>query len=222
MPRRAMRATLVAWRQHRQRPLRTSRRLCAGTRGVACGGRSWSTGRVRWPRSRSSRSVSAGCCTSWAPRPRAIRSGAPRSRCWPRSWRSRSPTRSSSTTTWASTRSRWSRWSGRWRSGEELAGAVIGLMFSGGAALEAAASQRARRELTALVQRAPEGRASARRRARCEDVPVDAVQAGDVVVVRTGRGDPGRRHGRQRRGGGRHEHAQRRAAAGHAALRACR
>ena len=38
---------------------------------------------------------------------------------------------------------------------EELAGAVIGLMFSGGAALEAAASRRARRELTLLVQRAP-------------------------------------------------------------------
>ncbi len=32
--------------------------------------------------------------------------------------------------------------------GQELAGAVIGLMFSGGAALEAAASHRARRELT--------------------------------------------------------------------------
>src|SRR3954468_10803842 len=39
--------------------------------------------------------------------------------------------------------------------GEELAGAVIGLMFSGGAALEAAASRRARRELTQLVERAP-------------------------------------------------------------------
>jgi cation transport ATPase len=38
--------------------------------------------------------------------------------------------------------------------GEELAGVVIGLMFSGGAALDAIASQRARRELTALVQRA--------------------------------------------------------------------
>ena len=38
---------------------------------------------------------------------------------------------------------------------EELAGAVIGLMFTGGAALEAAASQRARRELTRLVERAP-------------------------------------------------------------------
>jgi cation transport ATPase len=38
---------------------------------------------------------------------------------------------------------------------EELAGAVIGLMFSGGAALETAATHRARRELTRLVERAP-------------------------------------------------------------------
>ena len=37
--------------------------------------------------------------------------------------------------------------------GQELAGAVVGLMFSGGAALEDFASARARRELTALIQR---------------------------------------------------------------------
>ena len=47
--------------------------------------------------------------------------------------------------------------------GEELAGAVIGLMFSGGAALESAASHRARRELTALVAARAAGRAAARR-----------------------------------------------------------
>ena len=40
--------------------------------------------------------------------------------------------------------------------GEELAGAVIGLMFSGGAALEAARRARARRELTRWSQRAPQ------------------------------------------------------------------
>ena len=69
--------------------------------------------------------------------------------------------------------------------GEELAGAVIGLMFTGGAALESAASRRARRELTALVARAP---TEARRRVgdRIEDVPIARVAAGDVVVVRTG------------------------------------
>ncbi len=69
--------------------------------------------------------------------------------------------------------------------GEELAGAVIGLMFSGGAALEAAASRRARRELTALLERAPR-HAQVRRDGRLEEVPVEAVRTGDVVLVRTG------------------------------------
>lgn len=68
---------------------------------------------------------------------------------------------------------------------QELAGAIVGLMFSGGAALEDMASTRARRELTALVQRAPK---TARRRVgdHIEKVPVEQVQAGDVIVVRTG------------------------------------
>jgi heavy metal translocating P-type ATPase len=68
---------------------------------------------------------------------------------------------------------------------QELAGAIVGLMFSGGAALEDVASTRARRELTALIQRAPK---VAQRRVGdlIEQVPVEQVQAGDVVVVRTG------------------------------------
>jgi len=69
--------------------------------------------------------------------------------------------------------------------GEELAGAVVGLMFTGGAALEAAASRRARRELTALVSRAPR-LASVRVGDEIREVPVEQVQPGDVVVVRTG------------------------------------
>jgi heavy metal translocating P-type ATPase len=69
--------------------------------------------------------------------------------------------------------------------GEELAGVVIGLMFSGGEALEAAASRRARRELTALVQRAPKV-AWLRVDSGLEEVAVEQVEAGDVVVVRTG------------------------------------
>jgi len=69
--------------------------------------------------------------------------------------------------------------------GEELAGAVIALMFSGGAALEAAASRRARRELTALVQRAPK-RAQVRVGSELREVAVEDVQVGQVVVVRTG------------------------------------
>jgi len=68
---------------------------------------------------------------------------------------------------------------------EELAGAVIGLMFSGGAALEAAAAQRARRELTRLVERAPRV-AQLRIDATLREVPVGDVQPGDTVVVRTG------------------------------------
>jgi heavy metal translocating P-type ATPase len=69
--------------------------------------------------------------------------------------------------------------------GEELAGVVIGLMFSGGEALEAAASRRARRELTALVQRAPKV-AWLRVDVGLEEVPVEQVEANDVVLVRTG------------------------------------
>ena len=69
--------------------------------------------------------------------------------------------------------------------GEELVGLVIGLMFSGGASLEAVASRRARRELTALVQRAPKV-AQLRLDDRLEEVAVDRVQAGDVVLVRAG------------------------------------
>ena len=69
--------------------------------------------------------------------------------------------------------------------GQELAGLVIGLMFSGGATLEAVASRRARRELTALVQRAPKV-AQLRVDDRLEAVPAERVQVGDVVLVRIG------------------------------------
>jgi heavy metal translocating P-type ATPase len=69
--------------------------------------------------------------------------------------------------------------------GQELAGLVIGLMFSGGAALEAVASRRARRELTALVQRAPKV-AQLRVGDALREVPAERVEIGDVVVVRTG------------------------------------
>ena len=69
--------------------------------------------------------------------------------------------------------------------GQELAGLIVGLMFSGGSALEDLASTRARRELTALVERAP--KVTQRRiEDRMEEVPVAEVVVGDVVVVRTG------------------------------------
>ena len=69
--------------------------------------------------------------------------------------------------------------------GQELAGAVVGLMFTSGAALEAIASGRARRELTLLVQRAPKV-AQLRVGDHLEEVPVERVQVGDVVLIRKG------------------------------------
>ncbi|MGA8217475.1 MAG: heavy metal translocating P-type ATPase [Solirubrobacterales bacterium] len=69
--------------------------------------------------------------------------------------------------------------------GQYLAGAVIALMLSGGNALEAAAGRRARRELTALLERAP--RIAHRRRGdKLEEVPVEEVRVGDRILVRAG------------------------------------
>ncbi len=69
--------------------------------------------------------------------------------------------------------------------GEELAGLIVGIMFTGGQTIEDVASSRARRELTALVQRAPKV-AQLRVADRLEEVPVERVAVGDVVLVRTG------------------------------------
>ncbi len=69
--------------------------------------------------------------------------------------------------------------------GEYLAGAVIALMLAGGGALEALASHRAKRELSALVQRAP--RTAVRRTdGQWSQVPVEEVQVGDLLLVRAG------------------------------------
>jgi heavy metal translocating P-type ATPase len=69
--------------------------------------------------------------------------------------------------------------------GEYLAGAVIALMLSGGNALEAMASRRARQELTALLARMP---TVAHRRGGdgWEEVQADELAIGDVVLVRGG------------------------------------
>ncbi len=69
--------------------------------------------------------------------------------------------------------------------GEYLAGAVVALMLAGGNALEESANRRARRELTALVERAPRS-ALLRRGDALVEVPVEEVAAGDVVLVRAG------------------------------------
>ena len=68
---------------------------------------------------------------------------------------------------------------------EYLAGAVVALMLAGGNALEEVAARRARSELTKLVERAP--RTAHRRRGESvEEVAVEEVAVGDVVVVRAG------------------------------------
>jgi len=69
--------------------------------------------------------------------------------------------------------------------GEELAGLIVGIMFTGGSTLEDIASTRARRELTRLVQRAPKV-AQLRVDDQVQEVPAEQVGVGDVVVVRTG------------------------------------
>ena len=69
--------------------------------------------------------------------------------------------------------------------GEYLAGAVIALMLAGGNALETFASRRARRELTALVERAPRS-ARRRRDSGWEEISAERVQVGDILLVRAG------------------------------------
>jgi heavy metal translocating P-type ATPase len=69
---------------------------------------------------------------------------------------------------------------------EWAAGAVVALMLAGGNALEEAASGRARRELTSLVERAPRVAHLLRDGGRIDEVPVEEVGVGDVVVVRAG------------------------------------
>jgi len=69
--------------------------------------------------------------------------------------------------------------------GEYLAGAIIAVMLTGGTALERFAVARARRELSALLKRAP--RISHRRSGEdIVDVSVDDVALGDVLLVKPG------------------------------------
>ena len=69
--------------------------------------------------------------------------------------------------------------------GEYLAAAIVALMLSGGMALEEAAGRRARRELSALLARAPVF-AQRRRDGAIERVRIEEVVPGDVLVVRAG------------------------------------
>ena len=68
--------------------------------------------------------------------------------------------------------------------GEYWAALVIVLMLTGGEALEDYAANRAKRDLTALLSRAPQLGHRMTADGATEDVPIDAVVPGDRVVVR--------------------------------------
>lgn len=67
--------------------------------------------------------------------------------------------------------------------GEYLASLLVVLMLTGGEALEDYAERRAKRELDALLARAPQ-RARVQRDGAFLDVPVDEVAVGELVLVR--------------------------------------
>lgn len=69
--------------------------------------------------------------------------------------------------------------------GEYLAGAVIGLMLATGRALEEYAGNRAERELSSLLKRAPRS-AYRLRDGTLETIPVEAVVRGDVLAIKEG------------------------------------
>ncbi|HEX7304690.1 heavy metal translocating P-type ATPase [Lentzea sp.] len=69
--------------------------------------------------------------------------------------------------------------------GEYLAGAVVAVMIGTGHALDEYARRRAHRDLSALLERAPR-HAQVREGGDLRQVEVDAVEPGDVVVVRAG------------------------------------
>jgi heavy metal translocating P-type ATPase len=69
--------------------------------------------------------------------------------------------------------------------GEQLTAAIVALMMSGGSALEAWAAGRARRELHLLVERAPRV-AHRYEQGSVEEIAVEELGVGDVIVVRAG------------------------------------
>jgi heavy metal translocating P-type ATPase len=70
--------------------------------------------------------------------------------------------------------------------GEYWASLVIVLMLSGGEALEDFAGRRARRELTALLARAPQSAHRVGDGDAVDEIPIDAVELGDELLVRPG------------------------------------
>src|SRR5579872_4622553 len=69
--------------------------------------------------------------------------------------------------------------------GEALAGIVIAIMYAGGNVLEDIAVARAERDLRSLIDRAP--RIAHRRSGSIvTDTPIEQVEVGDIVLVRSG------------------------------------
>ncbi|MET1034131.1 MAG: HAD-IC family P-type ATPase [Arthrobacter sp.] len=68
--------------------------------------------------------------------------------------------------------------------GEYVAALIICLMLSGGEALEDYAGRRAKRELTALLERAPRDAHRILGDGTVSDVGIEAVEAGDLLLVR--------------------------------------
>jgi len=69
--------------------------------------------------------------------------------------------------------------------GETLAAAIVALMYAGGQYLERFAEGRARRDMSALLERVP--RLAVRHRdGALEDIPIDEIAPGDLLLVRRG------------------------------------
>jgi heavy metal translocating P-type ATPase len=69
--------------------------------------------------------------------------------------------------------------------GEYLAGAIVALMYAGGQYLENYAQGRARREMAALLERAPRT-ALRHRNSELEEIPIETIQLGDRLLIRRG------------------------------------
>jgi heavy metal translocating P-type ATPase len=69
--------------------------------------------------------------------------------------------------------------------GEELAAAVVSVMYSGGTFLESFAERRARREMRELLSRVPRT-ATRLRNGELEEVPLNLIEPGDSLLIRQG------------------------------------
>ena len=69
--------------------------------------------------------------------------------------------------------------------GENLAAAIVALMYAGGQYLESFAERRAQREMTALLARVPRS-AMLKRNGVLEEVPVERIEPGDRLLIRRG------------------------------------